>query len=127
MKDFKGLYTDASYLKNPKGTWQNAKNILLTKQFNSPVNENGTKFSHLIRGEVVGMIETNREVVYFSKVVSEVPGMPNSLISVYNLDDNILEEKLEGNFGFDRPIEGVYKYDYKTIYSVKTNYKTINK
>ena len=64
MKDFKGLYKDTSYLKNPQGTWQNAKNILLTKQFNSPVNENGTKFSHLVRGKSVGFIETNSLTKY---------------------------------------------------------------
>ena len=110
MKDFKGLFTDTGYLKNPEGTWQNAKNILLTKQFNSPVNENGTKYVHTVRGNVRGIIDTNTEIVYFSVIEDS---NANSLISVYNINTKNIKEVLKGNFNFKRPIEGVYKYDYK--------------
>lgn len=110
MKDFKGLFTDTVYTKNPPGTWQNAKNILFTKKFNSPVNENGTKFSHLIEGELLGEINTNKDIIYFSKVYGK---SYNSVISLYNFNTKEVVEVLKGNFNFNRPIEGVYKYDFE--------------
>lgn len=109
MKDFKGKYTDTNYLKNPPNTWQNAKNILLTDKFNSPVNENGTKFNHLIEGRVLGIIETNEHIVYFS-VLADVG---DSIISLYEYNTSLVSIALRGDFGFSRPIEGVYKYDFK--------------
>ena len=113
MKDFKSLFRDSSYLKNPVGTWQNAKNILMTKQFNSPVNENGTKFNHLINGLVRGCIETNREIVYFVKTVGAEAGLYNSKISIVNVETSVVTDVLKGNFNFERPIEGIYSYDHK--------------
>ena len=110
MKEFKGLVKDTSYLKNPPGTWQEARNILLTKQYNSPVNENGTKFNHLIEGEICGVIETNQHIVYFSIV--DYPDY-DSLVSVYNHSTKIITQALKGKFHFNRPIEGIYKYNYK--------------
>tara|TARA_R110000772_G_C13310328_1_gene440488 strand:+ start:4241 stop:8146 length:3906 start_codon:yes stop_codon:yes gene_type:complete len=114
MKDFKGKFTDTSYLKNPEGTWQDARNILLTEQFNSPVNENGSKFNHLIDGVVIGVIETNQEIVYFSKVPTSIYNLGyNSIISIYNYTTQQVTVVMRGNFNFNRPIEGIYKYNFE--------------
>ena len=111
MKNFKGLFKDTTYEKNPEATWQNAKGILLTEKFNTPVNENGTKHLHTIRGKLLGVIETNLHIVYFSKLLY-ITG-ENSLITLYDRNADTLEEVLVGNFGFNRPIEGIYKYDFE--------------
>ena len=112
MKIFKGKVTDVSYLNNPEGTWQNARNILLTKKFNSPVNEAGTKFNHLVRGEIKGVIDTNEHIIYFSKLL-EGTSDRIGLVSLYDYNKKTLVEVITGVLDFNRPIEGIYKYDYK--------------
>ena len=110
MKNFKGLFKDTSITKNPEGTWQYAKNILLSRKFNSPANEKGTLPFQNIKGKVLGVIETNFHTVYFSKLNTRSNA---SLITLYDRNKNTLKEVLQGNFNFNRPIEGVYKYDYQ--------------
>jgi len=112
MDSFKGLVKDTEIINNPIGTWQYAKNILLVKSINSIADEDGFDFISAIKGNLIGIIPTNKETVVFSKneEISEI-----GIIAEKN--NSFEYQKIVGsiyfNFNIKNPIEGVYIYDYK--------------
>ncbi len=112
MEDFKGMSRDTVREKNPAGTWEFARNILISKGFLSITNENGFDYKHDIPGIFIGKIETNEEIVYFS-----VDGN-YSCIGLYRTNEPIpvyepiLRTQYLG-FKLNRPIEGVFFYNFK--------------
>ena len=113
MKDFKALIRDTLPIKNPFGTWQKAKNILLTKGHTSIANEDGFKFQYLVNGTIIGYIASNSHVVYFHKNeegIDEI-GVVNTNNETPIYQTILKTNKL--NFQLNCPIEGVFIYNYK--------------
>lgn len=113
MKDFTALIRDTLASKNPIGSWQNARNILLTKGHGSVSNEDGLKFQYLVNGTVIGFIATNSHVIYFHKndTGTDEIGVVNT-----NNDTPIYQIVLKDNqlnFNLNCPIEGIFIYNYK--------------
>lgn len=112
MNEFLGNITDTSLSKNGHGTWQFAKNILLTKGFKSISNEDGLLHQENFDGVLLGSIITNIDEVYFSLdgTTSEIgyinKRVQNPTYTVILRDDNL-------GFRLDCPIEGIYTYNYK--------------
>jgi len=112
MNEFLGNITDTTISKNPTGTWQYAKNILLTKGFKSISNEDGFLKKKDFNGVLLGSIITNIDEVYFSLdgITSEIGYInkrtenPSYVVILRN--DNL-------GFRLDCPIEGIYTYNYK--------------
>ena len=113
MKDFGELVTDTALIDTPNGSWPFARNILKSKKIKSISNEHGFKFRHLVPGNVIGQIETNVSVVFFS-----VTSDGFSEIGRVNVDNAApqyvreIKTKLF-NFSIHNPIEGIYIYNYK--------------
>lgn len=113
MDNFVALIRDTLASKNPVGTWREAKNILLTKGLKSITNEDGLKYQYLVPGTVIGIISTNRHIVYLHKNEEGIDE-----IGVVNTTNNapvyttIIKSELF-NFQLNCPIEGVFIYNYK--------------
>ena len=115
MDEFIGNVTDTTLSKNPKGTWQEAKNILLTKGFKSISNEDGFSLEYIITGKlIIGSIITNTDEVYFSvandNTLSE-SGYINKRVETPTYEVILIDTNL--GFRLDCPIEGIYSYNYK--------------
>ena len=67
MKDFNSLIRDTLPINNPVGSWQNGKNMVLTKGVKSITNEDGFSFEYLVNGTIIGVIATTKHIVYLSK------------------------------------------------------------
>lgn len=111
MQDFTGLYRTTVLDKIPPTMWKFARNILLSKGYTSVANEDGFDFKHKVPGELIGKIDTNESIVYFS--VDET----FSYIGYYNTNEpdgdyNLVLRTSLLNFNRFRPIEGVYFYNY---------------
>lgn len=117
MNEFLGNITDTSLSKNVSGSWQFAKNILLTKGFKSISNEDGLLHKEDFDGVLLGSIITNIDEVYFSLdgVTSEIgyinKRVQNPTYEVILRNDNL-------GFRLDCPIEGIYTYNYKQEFIV---------
>lgn len=113
MEEFKGMSRDTMRDKNPAGTWEFARNILLSKGFLSITNEDGFDYKHTIPGIFIGKIETNEEIIYFS-----VDGN-YSCIGLYRTNEDIpvyvpIIRTLYLGFKINRPIEGIFFYNYRS-------------
>lgn len=109
MEEFNGMSRDTIRVKTPAGMWEFARNILLTKGFNSISNEYGFKPLNELVGDIIGCISTNEELVIFSIEDNY------SCIGVVNLTTNIYTLKLRTiylNFKKNRPIEGIFLYNF---------------
>lgn len=112
MEQFKGLCRDFKRTKTPPSMWEFARNILLKKGFQSISNDEGFDFKESIPGDLIGIIDTNEELVCFS-----IDG-DYSCIGIYKTDNNnsLYIPKLRSRYlGFklNRPIEGVFFYNFK--------------
>lgn len=111
MEKFTGLCRDYRRTKLPPNTWEFARNILLKKGFDSPCNEEGFDYKHDIPGKIIGIIDTNEELVYFS-----IDGI-YSCIGIYKTNENsgYIPKIRSIYLGFkeNRPIEGVFFYNFK--------------
>lgn len=111
MQDFLGMYRTAVLDKLPPNMWKYARNILLSKGFTSVTNEDGHDFKHDIPGTLIGKIDNNESIIYFS--VDDA----FSCIGYYNTNAPqgdyipVLRTTLL-NFNIYRPIEGIYFYNY---------------
>lgn len=112
MKDFKGLVRDTTKDNNPVGTWQLGRNMILNKAQKSITNEEGFKFEYLVNGTVIGIIATNKDIVYFSK---NDDGTDEIGVVNDNNEAPVYEVKIKGdlNFHYNCPIEGVFVYNFK--------------
>lgn len=113
MENFNGLARGFTRSKQPEGTWEFARNILLKKGFKSITNEDGFNLIlDNIPGIVIGTIITSEHKVYFSIF----NGL--SCIGYTSSEDDyktyipVLQSQYLG-FKLNRPIEGVYIYNYK--------------
>jgi len=111
MEEFNGLSRDTTRDKNPVGTWEFARNMLMSKGISSLTNEEGFDYKHDIPGQIIGRIETNEEVIYFS-----IDGS-FSCIGLYKTNEEpavyipILRTIYLG-FKINRPIEGIFFYNF---------------
>ena len=113
MKEFRSWITDTKTINNPTGSWQNARNILMTKGFKSIANEHSNELKYLVQGTIIGSIETNSDVVFFS-----INQDGTSEIGVINLEtlNPIYQTKIRTslfNFKKENPIEGIFIYNFK--------------
>ena len=112
MEQFKSLCRDYLRAKIPTGMYEFARNILLKKGISSVSNDEGFDYHHDVPGEIIGCIDTNEELVYFS--VDDT----FSYIGIYKTIDSVPAyiPKLKSRYlGFkkNRPIEGVFFYNFK--------------
>ena len=112
MEKFKGMCRDTLRTKQPDSTWQFARNILLTKGFESIANEDGFDYIATIPGIVIGCIASSEHKVFFS-----VNGNL-SCIGYTSIEDNFTTytpviQSIHLGFKIDRPIEGIYTYNSK--------------
>ncbi len=108
MEEFKGMCRDTQQVKTPANMWQLARNILLTKGFNSVSNEYGFDKQLIIPGKVLGIISTNEETVFFSKDGDFF------CVGIVKADTTIYIPKLRTIYlKYNRPIEGVFLYNFK--------------
>jgi len=118
MENFKALVRDTLTIKNPPYTWQLGRNMLISKGFNSIANEDGFKFEYLLPGIAIGAISTSTEIVYFIKnkdgidEIGKVNTNTNSPVYTTIIKTNLF------NFKLNRPIEGVFIYNYKNELTV---------
>ncbi len=113
MDKFLGNITDTLKAKNPFGSWQESKNILLAKGFNSISNEDGFSQEQYIIGTTIGKIINNNDEVYFiihSNGDSEI-GHINKRVKTPTYTTILRDSNL--GFQLDCPIEGVFNYNYK--------------
>jgi len=102
---------DSLPMKNPVGTWQWGKNMLLAKGYDSITNEDGLKFEYLVNGTILGVIATTKDIVYLSK---NSDGTDE--IGVVNINTATYTTKIKSalfNFQYNCPIEGIFIYNYK--------------
>ena len=118
MKEFNSLVRDTLPVNNPNGTWQNGKNMLLSKGYKSITNEEGFDFQYLVPGTSLGFISTTKHIVFFSKNANGLDeiGIVNT-DSVSPVYTPIIKSNLF-NFQLNCPIEGVFIYNYKDELSV---------
>ena len=109
MEEFNGLCRNTTRAKTPPSKWQNARNILLNKKRGSITQEDGFDYVNDVPGKVIGKIETNEHIVYFS-----IDG-DYSVIGYKDRDNNYTTviKSLYLGFNIRCPIEGIYYYDYK--------------
>ena len=108
MEEFKGMSRDTQRVKTPANMWEFARNILLTKGFNSISNEYGFDNLLTIPGKVLGIIPTNEETVFFSRDGAF------SCIGIVKADTQTYIPILRTIYiQFNRPIEGVFLYNFK--------------
>lgn len=112
MNEFKGMNKQYSLSKAQPGTWEFARNILLSDKYTSIANERGSKQIDELPGINIGEIITNSHIVYFNT------DLEYSYIIVKNLNEaipfyNIILKTKYLNFQIDCPIEGVHYYNYK--------------
>lgn len=113
MKEFRGQVKDTLPINNPIGTWQHARNILLTKGSKSIANEDGIKFEYLVDGTIIGVIVTNYHIVYLYKGNDGI-----DTIGIVNTNDaipflTVIVKDNQFNFQLNCPIEGIFIYNYK--------------
>lgn len=111
MEDFKGLSRDTVREKNPVGTWQFARNILMTRGVLSISNEGGFDFVSEVPGEVIGTIDTNEDIILFS--VDESYSYIGIVKTLNDIPVYELVVKIQNLFKKNRPIEGVFYKNYK--------------
>lgn len=112
MEDFKGMCRDTLRVKTPNGMWEFARNILLGKGFKSVANEDGFDTINTVPGIIIGKINSAEHAVYFS-IEGEF-----SRIGYTTLDENFsiyhpVLKSIYLGFKINRPIEGVYLYNFK--------------
>ena len=112
MEKFKGMCRDTLRTKQPDSTWQFARNILLTKGFESIANEDGFDYIAIIPGIVIGCIASSEHKVFFS-----INGNL-SCIGYTSIEDNFstytpVIQSIHLGFHVDRPIESIYTYNSK--------------
>ena len=114
MDIFKGLNRDFKRTKIPANQWELARNILLMKGYTSVANEDGNKFLYLVPGKVIGIIDTNDEVVYYS-IDGEYSciGYVNSSYENPTYISVLRTNNPKIKFNLNCPIEGVSNYNYK--------------
>ena len=113
MEKFNALVRDTLPNKNPEGTWQYGRNMLLNKGNKSISNENGLKFQHLVNGTIIGVIVTNSDVVYFSKNSDGLDEIGRINIEATVPTYTTVIKSSLFNFQYNCPIEGVFIYNYK--------------
>ena len=136
----KGLRQDERPIDQPEGSWRDARNILVFKQFGSKSVEDGvediTPVAKTVGGItynnfpvnkiVIGTIPTNVETVYFFAGT----GLYDSEIGIVNKDGNyktIIKDDISAsilNFNINYPIKGTfeYKYNNELIIAFSDNY-----
>jgi hypothetical protein len=112
MEEFNGMHRNNIKSKIPTGMWEFARNILMTKGWKSIMDEDGFDLKVTIPGQIIGRIDTNEEVICFS-----VDGI-YSCIGIYTEISGIGQyipkiRSLYLGFKVDRPIEGVFFYNFK--------------
>jgi hypothetical protein len=114
VEDFKALIRDTLPIKNPDGTWQYGRNMLLSKGFKSVTNEDGFALEYMVAGTVIGFITTNSEIVYFSKNSdgTDEIGLVRRTGSATPTYTTVIKSSLF-NFQYDAPIEGIFSYNFK--------------
>jgi len=139
-KLLKGLRRDERPSDQPEGTWRDARNIVVYKQFGAISNENGvqdiTPTAQVVGGIqyhnfptgkiVIGTIPTNVETVYFFGGT----GLYDSEIGLLNKDGlyrTILKDDVTASilhFDINYPIKGTfeYKYNNELIVAFTDNY-----
>lgn len=104
--------------------WLHAKNITVSKKFNSVSNEDGTLEIQQLTKEYVGKITTNKETVIFS---GDGDNMEIGILSLDNTYTKILDT-IHYSLNKTNPIRGVYRYNNKHelevawVNGVKDNY-----
>lgn len=136
----KGLRRDERPNDQPEGSWRDAKNILVYKQFGAQSVEDGvldiTPTAKIVSGItytnfpvnkiVIGTIVTNLETVYFFGGT----GLYDSEIGLVNKDGNyrtIIKDDITAhilNFNINYPIKGTseYRYNNELIIGFTDNY-----
>ena len=109
MENLIGLFTDGVEVNAPYGSWAYAKNILVNQNFKSISNEFGFSVETTTPYPTVGVIPTNKGYVLFT---TNNAGKN----SIYYIDEtgtknNVVVDNTTLDFRFDKPIEGVFKFN----------------
>jgi len=105
-----GLNTDIQPYHQPKNSWRHAKNILISKGFNSITNEEGFNLHHTVTDKtIIGIVKTTNDLIIFSTDDT------TSEIGIIEDNGNYVKviESIHLGFLKENPIEGVTKRNFR--------------
>ncbi len=125
MKNIVGLIKDINPVNAPQGDkWEHAKNILISRGWQSVRNEDGFNLKNDWDKPVIGAVGTNTGIVlcFTDNNTSDIKFVDKD----YNVTA-IATDDADLGFRLDKPIEGVFKYNAKgeLIVAITDNFNTI--